>query len=35
MSPVCEARDTLRWVLIHDRADRDAIASQLLRYHDD
>jgi hypothetical protein len=29
------ARDTLRRVLIHDQADRDAIASQLLRYRDD
>jgi hypothetical protein len=28
------ARDDLRGVLIHDRADRDAIASQLLRYRD-
>jgi len=27
-------RDDLRRVLIHDRADRDAIASQLLRYRD-
>jgi hypothetical protein len=26
------ARDTLRRVLIHDQADHDAIASQLLRY---
>jgi hypothetical protein len=26
------ARDTLRRVLIHDQADRDAIASELLRY---
>ena len=25
------ARDAFRWVLIHDQADRDAIASQLLR----
>ena len=29
------ARDDLRRVLIHDQADRDAVASQLLRYHDD
>jgi hypothetical protein len=29
------ARDTLRRVLIHDQADRDAIASQLLRYRDE
>jgi hypothetical protein len=29
------ARDDLRRVLIHDQADRDAIASQLLRYRDD
>jgi hypothetical protein len=28
------ARDTLGRVLIHDMADRDAIASQLLRYRD-
>jgi hypothetical protein len=28
-------RDTLRRVLIHDQADRDAIASQLLRYRDE
>jgi hypothetical protein len=28
------ARDTLRRVLIHDQADRDAISSQLLRYRD-
>jgi len=28
------ARDDLRRVLIHDQADRDAIASQLLRYRD-
>ncbi len=27
-----KARDTLRRVLIHDRADRDAISSSLLRY---
>jgi hypothetical protein len=27
-----KARDTLRRVLIHDLADRDAIASQLMRY---
>ena len=27
-------RDALRRVLIHDQADRDAIASQLLRYRD-
>jgi hypothetical protein len=26
------ARDALRRVLIHDQADRDAVASQLLRY---
>ena len=30
-----KARDTLRTVLIHDQADRDAIASQLLRYRDE
>ena len=30
-----KARDTLRSVLIHDQADRDAIASQLLRYRDE
>ena len=29
-----KARDDLRGVLIHDQADRDAIASQLLRYRD-
>jgi hypothetical protein len=29
------ARDTLRRVLIHDQADRDAIASELLRYRDE
>ena len=29
-----KARDTLRSVLIHDQADRYAIASQLLRYRD-
>jgi hypothetical protein len=29
------ARDALRRVLIHDQADRDAIASQLLRYGDE
>ena len=28
------ARDDLRRALIHDQADRDAIASQLLRYGD-
>ena len=28
------ARDALRRVLIHDQADRDAVASQLLRYRD-
>jgi hypothetical protein len=27
-----KARDDLRRVLIHDQADRDAVASQLLRY---
>jgi hypothetical protein len=27
-------RDTLRRVLIHDQADRDAIASQLMRYRE-
>ena len=27
-------RDDLRRVLIHDRADRDAIASRLMRYRD-
>jgi hypothetical protein len=30
-----KARDVLRSVLIHDQADRDAVASQLLRYHDE
>jgi hypothetical protein len=30
-----KARDDLRPVLIHDQADRDAIASQLLRYRDE
>jgi hypothetical protein len=29
------ARDKFRRVLIHDQADRDAIASQLLRYRDE
>jgi hypothetical protein len=29
-----KARDDLRNVLIHDQADRDAIASSLLRYRD-
>ena len=29
-----KARDTLRRVLIHDKADRDAIASRLMRYRD-
>ena len=29
-----KARDDLRRVLIHDQADRDAIASDLLRYRD-
>jgi hypothetical protein len=28
------ARDALRRVLIHDQADRDAVASQLIRYRD-
>ena len=28
-------RDALRRVLIHDRADRDAVSSQLLHYHDE
>ena len=28
-------RDALRRVLIHDQADRDAIASNLLRYRDE
>jgi hypothetical protein len=28
-------RDALRRVLIHDQADRDAVASQLLRYRDE
>jgi hypothetical protein len=28
-------REALRRVLIHDQADRDAIASQLLRYRDE
>lgn len=30
-----KARDDLRRVLIHDEADRDAIASQLLRYRNE
>ena len=30
-----KARDDLRRVLIHDQADRDAVASQLLRYRDE
>ena len=29
-----KARDTLRRVLVHDQADRDAISSQLLRFRD-
>ena len=29
-----KARDTLRRVLIHDQADRDAIASELMRHRD-
>jgi hypothetical protein len=29
-----KARDTLRRVLIHDQADRDAISSRLMRYRD-
>jgi hypothetical protein len=29
-----QSRETLRRVLIHDQADRDAIASQLMRYRD-
>ena len=29
-----KARDDLRRVLIHDQADRDAIASQLMRFRD-
>jgi hypothetical protein len=29
-----KARDDLRRVLIHDQAERDAVASQLLRYRD-
>jgi hypothetical protein len=29
-----ESLDPLRRVLIHDQADRDSIASQLLRYRD-
>jgi hypothetical protein len=29
------ARETLRRVLIHDQADRDAIASELLRYREE
>jgi hypothetical protein len=28
-------RDTLRRVLVHDQPDRDAIASQLMRYRDE
>ena len=30
-----KARNDLRRVLIHDQADRDAIASRLLRYRDE
>jgi hypothetical protein len=30
-----KARDTLRRVVIRDQADRDAVASQLLRYRDE
>ena len=30
-----KARDGLHRVLIHDQADRDAVASQLLRYRDE
>jgi len=30
-----KARDTLRRVLIRDQADRDGIASQLMRYRDE
>ena len=29
------ARDTLRRVLIHNQADRDAISSRLMRYRDE
>jgi hypothetical protein len=29
-----KAHDDLRRVLVHDQADRDAIASQLMRYRD-
>jgi hypothetical protein len=29
-----KARDTLRRILIHDQADRDAISSRLMRYRD-
>ena len=29
-----KARDDLRRVLVRDQADRDAIASRLMRYHD-
>ena len=29
-----QARDTLRRVLIHDQADRDAVSSRLMRYRD-
>ena len=32
LSPL--ARDSLRRVLIHDQADRDAVSTQLLRYRD-
>jgi hypothetical protein len=32
--PQSQARATLRRVLSHDQADRDAIASELLRYRD-
>jgi len=30
-----KTRDDLRRVLIHDQADRDAIASELVRYRDE
>jgi hypothetical protein len=30
-----KARDTLRRVLVHDQADRDAIASPLMRYQEE
>jgi hypothetical protein len=35
LASLSDARDTLRLALIHDQADRDAIASRLLRYGDE